>query len=65
MRFTVEPRYVYLECDGGGAWLGLVATERDPFLLESLLVLQVVLHVGQDHVTRRDVHVGRAGLLRP
>ena len=38
---------VYLECDGGGAGLCLVAAEGDPLLLEALLVLEVVLHVGQ------------------
>ena len=47
-----------LERDGGGAGLGLVAAERDPLLLEALLVLEVVLHVGQHHVPRRDVHLG-------
>ena len=51
---------VYLECDGGGAWLRLVAAEGDPLLLEALLVLEVVLHVGEDHVASRDVHLGRS-----
>ena len=51
---------MYLECDGGGAGLRLVAAEGDPLLLEALLVLEVVLHVGQHHVTCRDVHLGRS-----
>ena len=50
---------MYLEGDVGGAWLCLVAAEGDPLLLEALLVLEVVLHVGEHHVTRRDVHLGR------
>ena len=54
-----------LECYGGGGWLGLVCAETDPLLLQPLLVVQVVLHVVQHHVTSRDVHGGNPGLFLP
>ncbi len=55
----------YLKCNGRGAWLRFVAAKCNPLLLKSLLVLQVVLHVREHHVTRGDVHVARGGLVRP
>ena len=42
----------YLESDAGSIRLGLVSTEANPLLLQSLLVLEVILHVGEDHVAR-------------
>ena len=44
---------------------GLVGTEADPLLLEALLVLEVVLHVGEDHVPGGDVHGVDARFLLP
>ena len=54
-----------LEGHGRGAGLGLVAAKADPLLFQPLLVLQVVLHVGEDHVASGDVHAVCGGLVGP
>jgi len=48
-----------------GGWLGLVGAEAHPLLLQPLLVVQVVLHVVEDHVASGDVHGGDPRLLLP
>ena len=55
----------YLECGAGGVRFRFVCAESHPLLLEPLLVGEVVLHVGQHHVPRRDVHAVYTGLLLP
>ena len=65
VRVAVLLLVLRLEGDRRGARLGLVAAEGDPLLLQTLLVLQVVLHVGEHHVAGRDVHVRGVRLLRP
>ena len=56
---------LYLERDRSSAGLRLISAQWDPLLLQPLLVLEVILHVGQDHVAGADVHVGSVGLLGP
>ena len=55
----------YLERDGGGARLSFVAAQGDPLLLESLLVLEMILHVGEHPVTGRNVPVVGGLVVRP
>lgn len=46
-----------LERNGGRAGLGFIAAQGNPLLLQPLLVLEMVFHVGQNHVPGGDVHV--------
>ena len=56
---------LHLEGHRGAVGLGLVGAEPNPLLLEALFVLEVVLHVGEDHVPGGDVHGGGGRLLLP
>jgi len=54
-----------LERDGGSAGLGFVAAQGNPLLLQPLLVLEMVFHVGQNHVPGGYVHVVGGLVVRP
>merc|ERR1719312_191297 len=54
-----------LEGDRGRVRFGFVCTKPNPLLLQSLLVLEVVLHVGEDHVAGGDVHGAYPGFFLP
>ena len=65
VRVPVLLLVLHLEGHRGAVGLGLVGAEPNPLLLEALFVLEVVLHVGEDHVAGRDVHGGGGRLLLP
>lgn len=46
-------------------WIRFIGTKWLPFLVQTILIFQMVLHVTQNHVSRRDVHVYSHWFLTP